>query len=157
MTPHLYIWHIYFPKNKLPRFWHFRRNLLYLKTSPIRTTMRPNGVIVQLRVNFFCLRVMEKWWDGATKGVLPGEMANMLRKNDHGHLTRGARSNLFVEHSDGRSIRSIAPRIWNSLSTELKQSPSIASFKERSKLDLLGPYGAFVCSVRGCFSCAGRP
>ena len=91
------------------------------------------------------------------RGLLPGGMANLVRKNDHGHMTRGARSNFFVEHSDSRSIKSIAPRTWNSLSPELKQSPSVASFKERSKLDLLGPYGSFVCSVRGCFACAGRP
>ena len=92
----------------------------------------------------------------AFKGLLPVGMANFVGKNDHGHMTRGARSNFFVQRSDCRSIKSIAPKIWNSLSSDLKLSPSIASFKERSKRDLLGPYGSFVCSRRGCFSCAAR-
>ena len=91
---------------------------------------------------------------GSFKGLLPGGMANLVRKIDHGHMTRGARSNLFVEHSDPRSIRCIAPRVWNSMSPELKQSTSVVSLKERSKVDLLGPYGSFACSVRGCLSCA---
>ena len=93
----------------------------------------------------------------AFRGLLPGEMANLIGKNDHGHMTRGARSNFFIQRSDCRSIKSIAPKIWNILSAELKMSPSIASFKERSKQDLLGRYGSFACSVRGCFSCAVRP
>ena len=93
----------------------------------------------------------------AFKGLLPAGMANIIGKNDHGHMTRGARSNFFMQRSDHRSIKSIAPKIWNVLSADLKLSPSIASFKERSKGDLLGPYGSFVCSVPGCFSCAVRP
>ena len=92
----------------------------------------------------------------AFKGLLPAGMADMIGKNDHGHMTRGARSNFFIQRSDCRSIKSIAPKIWNILSSDLKQSPSVASFKERSKQDLLGPYGSFACSVRGCFSCAVR-
>ena len=46
----------------------------------------------------------------------------------------------IVCHSDSRSIRSIAPKCWNSLSSSLKDSVSIAAFKEKSKLDLLAPY-----------------
>ena len=88
-----------------------------------------------------------------SRGMLPCAMANLIGKADHGHSTRGARSNFFVGRSDGKSIKSIAPKYWNPLPQELKALPSIASFKERSKLDLLAPYGAFVCSVRGCRSC----
>ena len=88
------------------------------------------------------------------RGMAPGGMAALFKKIDHGHQTRGARSNLFVSHSDPGSIKSIAPRYWNSLPLKLKQSPSIASFKEWSKLDLLAPYGSCVCSVGGCWSCA---
>ena len=88
-----------------------------------------------------------------SRGMLPCAMANLICKADHGHLTRGARSNFFVGRSDDRSIKSIAPKYWNPLPQELKALPSIASFKERSKLDLLAPYEAFVCSVRGCGSC----
>ena len=92
-----------------------------------------------------------------SKGLLPEGMAAFLDKVDHGHLTRGAKNNFFVSHSDCRSIRSVAPQVWNSLQIGMKQSPSIASFKERSKLDLLAPYGLFSCSTRGCRSCSGLP
>ena len=89
-----------------------------------------------------------------SRGLLPGGMASFLEKLDHGHATRGARSNFFVSRSDPRSIKSIAPKYWNSLPLAMKQSPSIASFKDGSKLDLLAPYGLFSCLVRGCRSCA---
>ena len=88
-----------------------------------------------------------------SRGMLPGGVAALLNKVNHGHATRGARSNFYVSHSDSRSIRSIAPRYWNPLPMRIKQSPSIASFKVQSKLDLLAPYGSFVCSVPGCRSC----
>ena len=88
-----------------------------------------------------------------SKGMLPGSMASMLSKADHNYSTRGARSNFFVSHSDTRSIRSIAPRYWNSLSSPLKESVSIATFKEKSKLDLLMPYNDFTCNVQNCRSC----
>ena len=45
-----------------------------------------------------------------SKDMLPGAMASMVSKQSHNYSTRGARSNFFVCHSDGRSIRSIAPR-----------------------------------------------
>ena len=90
-----------------------------------------------------------------SRNLLPSSMVTLLEKNDHGHATRGARSsNFFVNRSDCRSIKSIAPKYWNPLSLEMKQSPSIASFKERSKGEFLAGYGLFVCSVRGCRSCA---
>ena len=92
-----------------------------------------------------------------SRGMLPGGMAALLQGKDHGHETRGARSNLFVSHSDSRSIRSIAPKYWNPLPLGLKRSPSIASFKDGSKLDLLAPYGSFACSARGCLSCTPLP
>ena len=50
------------------------------------------------------------------RGMLPGGVATILKRTDHGHATRGARSNLFVSHSDSRSIKSIAPKYWNFLS-----------------------------------------
>ena len=80
-----------------------------------------------------------------------------LKKVEHGHSTRGAKNNFFVSHSDRRSIKCVAPQVWNSLPTRMKQSPSIASFKNGSKLDLLAPYGRFSCAERGCRSCAGLP
>ena len=89
-----------------------------------------------------------------SKDMLPGAMASMVSKQSHNYSTRGARSNFFVCHSDGRSIRSIAPRYWNSLSGLLKESASIAVFKEKSKSDLLAPYNSFTCTTRNCRSCA---
>ena len=87
------------------------------------------------------------------KGLLPSEMASYVKKIDHGHSTRGAKSNFYVGKSCPRSIKGIAPSYWNPLSMELKLSPSVASFKERSKRDLLAPYASFSCSVAGCYSC----
>ena len=80
-------------------------------------------------------------------------MASMVSPVKHGYSTRGAGSNFFVCHSDSRSISSIAPKCWNSLSSSLKDSVSIATFKEKSKLELLAPYSSFECRVRGCRSC----
>ena len=88
------------------------------------------------------------------KNMLPDGMTMLFDKVSHGHNTRGARSNLFVSRSDTRSIKYIAPNHWNALSEELKQSPSLGSFKHRSKVDLLAPCVAFSCGVRGCVSCA---
>ena len=88
--------------------------------------------------------------------MLPNGLAALIGKADHGHQTRGAISNFFVERSDCRSIKSIiAPKFWNPLPPGLKTLPSVAAFKQGSKLDLLAPYEAFVCRVRGCRSCSG--
>ena len=75
------------------------------------------------------------------RGKLPGGISSLFDKVNHSHNTRGARSNFFVSHSDSRSIRHIVPKCWKSLVWDLKLSPSIASFKARSKVDLLAPYG----------------
>ena len=89
-----------------------------------------------------------------SRGLLPSGMAALFDRVSHAHNTRGARSNVFVTHSNPRSIKYIAPKYWNSLPGELKSSPSITSFKDQSKLGLLAPYGSFVCHVRrGCRSC----
>ena len=88
------------------------------------------------------------------KGLLPSEMASFVKEIDHGHSTRGAKSNFYVGNSCLKSIRSIAPSYWNPLSMEMKLSPSVASFKERSKRDLLGPYASFSCRVRDCYPCS---
>ena len=87
------------------------------------------------------------------KGLLPSEMASYVRKINHDHSTRGAISNFYVGKSCPRSIRRIAPCYWNPLSMELKLSPSVASFKERSKRDLLGQYACFSCSAQNCYPC----
>ena len=63
--------------------------------------------------------------------MLPGGMASMVSPVKHGYSTRGAGNNFFVCHSDSRSIRSISPKYWNSLSSSLKDSVSIATFKEK--------------------------
>ena len=89
-----------------------------------------------------------------SRGMLPVELASFLKRPEHGYATRGAKCNFLVSHVDPRSIKNIAPQYWNPLPLKLKQCPSISSFKETSKRDLLAPYGSFVCSVRGCRSCS---
>ena len=88
----------------------------------------------------------------AARGMLPGGMASMVSKVNHGYNTRRARSNFFIDRSDGRSLKSIAPRVWGFLSEEMRSLPSIATFKERSKGGLLAPYSLFACDVSGCRS-----
>ena len=69
----------------------------------------------------------------AARGMLPGGMASMIDRVSHRYNTRGARSNFFVDRSGCRSLRSIAPRVWNSLPGDMKGLTNIATFKERSK------------------------
>ena len=90
------------------------------------------------------------------KDMLPGAVASFIGKVDHSYATRGAKNNFFVSHSNGRSIKSIAPKYWNPLSASLKDSVSIATFKEKSKRDLLMPYDNFTCHIRNCRSCASK-
>ena len=87
------------------------------------------------------------------KNLLPREISSFFEKVDHSHNTRGARNNFFVTLSDKRSIKSIVPACWNSLPLQLKQCPSVASFKINSKNALLAPYESFSCHTRNCKSC----
>ena len=93
------------------------------------------------------------------KNLLPRETSSFFDKIEHNYSTRGASNNLFVTLSDKRSIKSIVPACWNSLPVQLKQSPSVASFKTISKSALLSPYESFCCScscscrTRNCQSC----
>ena len=88
-----------------------------------------------------------------SRNQLPKVISSMFTKADHDHNTRNANSNLFVTRSHNRSIKSIAPKCWNSLPLELKQCPSVASFKVNSKKSLLTTYGNFSCQARHCKSC----
>ena len=90
-----------------------------------------------------------------SRNLIPSGLSSLFNKVNHTHGTRGASSNLCVGRFSDRSIRTIAPKCWNSLSSALKKSPSIASFREGSKRGLLAPYALFVCNVRGCPSCMG--
>ena len=45
----------------------------------------------------------------AARGMLPDGMTGMIDRVSHGYNTRGARSNFFIDRSDGRSLKSIAP------------------------------------------------
>lgn len=92
-----------------------------------------------------------------SRGMLAVGLAALISKIGYNHATKGARSNLFVSHSDPRSIKSISPKFWNPLLSKLKQSPSIAPFKLMSKSGLLAHYAWFVCSVPGCRLCASSP
>ena len=92
-----------------------------------------------------------------SRNLLPIGVSSLFDRVSHNHRTRGASSNLYVARSDGKSIRSIAPKHWNSLPSDLRNSPSISSFRDGSKRGLLAPYSAFVCSVAGCPSCSAAP
>ena len=87
------------------------------------------------------------------KNKLPREVSSLFRKIEHSHNTRCAKNNLPVTRANKHSIQSIAPTCWNSLSLDIKQSPSIASFKVKSKNDLLATYATFTCKKRNCPSC----
>ena len=87
------------------------------------------------------------------KNITPNEITNFFPKTTHSHNTRSAKSNLFVERADPRSIKFIVPRCWNSLPKEMKQATSIAAFKNMSKNSLLAPYGRFTCQEKRCPSC----
>ena len=93
----------------------------------------------------------------AARGMLPGGMTGMVSRVGHGYGTRGASSNFFIGRSDGKSLKSIAPKIWNSLPSNMKDLTSIASFKEKSKGGLLAPYLSFACNVQGGRSFAVPP
>ena len=88
-----------------------------------------------------------------SNNMLPARMASLCSRIDHSHSTRGSQSNFAVRTSDHKSLRYIAPNHWNSLPNDLKQIPTIGSFKIQSKKNLLVPYSAFVCTARNCRSC----
>ena len=90
-----------------------------------------------------------------SRNLIPSGVALLFNRVNHAHRTRGAISNLCVGRFSDKSMRTIAPKCWNSLPSALKESPSIASFREGSKRSLLAPYGLFVCGVHGCRSCFG--
>ena len=87
------------------------------------------------------------------KSLLPLEIQSMFAKSDHHHNTRGAKNHFFVVRCDKRSMKSIVPACWNTLPLELKQCPSVLSFKNTSKTALLAQYASFSCHTRNCQSC----
>jgi hypothetical protein len=86
---------------------------------------------------------------------MPSEMNALLDRvsDSHSHNTRGARCNLFVNRENVKSIKNIAPKIWNALDEKLKGSGSVSSFKRRSKENFLLGYSKFRCKIKGCYSC----
>ena len=88
------------------------------------------------------------------KGRLPSGIASLFEKVGHSHNTRGAERNIFVTRSCNGSMMGIAPKFWNALPVNLRDSPSLASFEEGSKKSFLNQYSAFSCDTRSCSSCA---
>jgi hypothetical protein len=86
---------------------------------------------------------------------LPSEMNALLGKvsDSHSHNTRGARRNLFVNHSIVKSIKYNAPKLWNALDEKLKVSGAVSSFKPKSREEFLLGYSKFKCNIKGCDSC----
>jgi hypothetical protein len=85
----------------------------------------------------------------------PSEMGVLLVKvsDTHSHNTRGARCNLFVSRGSVRSIKNIAPKIWNALDEKIKMSGTVSSFKSKPKVEFLLGCTKFRCNVKGCYSC----
>ena len=86
-------------------------------------------------------------------GFLPEEIDKFFPKITHTHNTRSTKNDMFIGRSDPRSMKSIIPRCWNSLPSGMKKTPSVATFKTKSKDSLLAPYGNFVCQLSSCPSC----
>ena len=88
-------------------------------------------------------------------GLLPsGQAAMLARPGDlHGHATRSARSGLAVTARDHRMVGYRVPREWATLSEAQRGVGSLAALKRGSRGGFLGGYGAFVCSVVGCWVC----
>ena len=89
-----------------------------------------------------------------TRNSLPGGISPLFQKATHSHFTRGIKSDVFVSHSDTRSMKHIAPRLWNALPRQLKSCPSIATFKYKSKEEFIRSYSEFVFNVKSCPSCS---
>ena len=87
------------------------------------------------------------------KNKLPYELSSIFTRITHGHNTRGAQNNLFVMRSSSQSIKSLAPKCWNSIPLEIRESTSIGLFKAKSKGDLVAHYATFTCKERHCQSC----
>jgi hypothetical protein len=73
--------------------------------------------------------------------------------DSHSHNIKGARCNLFVNCENVKSIKYIAPKLWNALDEKLKVLCTVSSFKQRSKEEFLLGYTKFSCNIRGCYSC----
>ena len=91
-----------------------------------------------------------------TRNSLPGGISPLFQKATHSHFTRGIKSDVFVSHSDTRSMKHIAPRLWNALPRQLKNCPSVATFKHKSKEEFIRSYSKFVCNVKSCPSCPSQ-
>ena len=90
------------------------------------------------------------------KNMLPEGVSSLLLRVPHQHNTRSAKNNLFLKRCDQRSISYVAPKCWNALQAELKEAPSVASFKNMSKKSLLESYASFKCQFKNCISCAAK-
>ena len=65
------------------------------------------------------------------RNTLPSGIAPLFQLATHSHFTRGVKSDIFVSYSDTKSIKHVAPKIWNALPRQMKNCPSIAAFKNR--------------------------
>ena len=92
-----------------------------------------------------------------SKKMLPDGVSSLFQQVPHQHNTRSAKTNLFMQRCNQRSIKYIAPKCWNSLPASLKEAPSIGCFKTQSKKSLLAPYASFSCKIKHCPSCTAQP
>ena len=91
-------------------------------------------------------------------GLLPSGQAAMLTRvaDLHGYATRSARGGLAVMTRDHRVVGYRVPKEWATLTEAQRGVGSLAAFKRGSRAGFLEGYGAFVCTVRGCWACRGQ-
>ena len=90
---------------------------------------------VKYRIDFKILLLVFKTYQGMAPGyicdlLIPYKPSRTLRSGDKSQLAQ-PRSH---RHTLGdRAFSIYAPRVWNALPLEIRQSPSVASFKKRLK------------------------
>ena len=140
----------------------FRNKLLNLQKSLVRIICNANRIshvdplfqkLNALKIDDLYEQAIRIFSFKLSRNMLPHVISSMFTRVNHGHNTRNAKNNFFVMRSDRHSIKTIAPKCWNSLPLELKHSPSLSSLKAKSKNSLIHTYGAFDCQVSNRISC----
>ena len=162
VLPHLQYCLINWGNFKQDRNTQFRKKILNLQKCLVRIICNANRIshadplfhkLNTLKIDDLYEQAIRIFSFKLSKNMLPNVMSSLFTKVNHDHNTRNAKSNFFVMRSDKRSIKTTAPKCWNSLPVELKQSPSLSSFKAQSKKSLINTYGTFTCQVPNCKSC----
>ena len=89
--------------------------------------------------------------------LLPQGQSAMLQKvsDTHNYNTRAADTLLSSKSKDQLSISYRVSKEWASVSVKIRSSATCASFKRKSRKELLEQYRKFVCHQPGCLACLG--